>query len=189
MSDITIGSSNGLNPVTFITNLAELVPVAFDITYYVTLFIALCMLIKCIRDQINTGKGEGNTTFGQNMVYAAFACGLAVLSQYVGTLGKGLYGDFTDGSVLYYATKADGSMARIAMAAFLYVLQFIGALGCIAGWRLWSRVATNRQQQGETYLAAFWYMFGGLFLVFIHHGIGLISGLVGGSLSKFINSL
>lgn len=189
MSDLGLAGADSLSPTAFIITLGGFVPFGYTILYYGCLLVGLCMVALAFWRQIDTAKGRGETTALQNVGFALFGASLAVIGEIIGWLGKGIFGEYQDGSVLFYAAADDGSLSRVAMAAFLYVLKFIGACMFIAGWRMLIRITTGKHTQSDTGWAVFWHCFGGLALVFIDITFGILSVLLGFNLSKFVNGL
>lgn len=187
--NIALSGGEALSPITFIITLGGFIPYFYVILYYGCILFGLCMVAMAFWRQIDTAKGRGETTALQNVGYAFFGASLAIIGEIIGWLGKGIFGEYQDGSVLFYAAADDGGIARVAMAAFLYVLKFIGACMFIVGWRMLIRLTTGKHTQSDTGWGVFWHCFGGLCLIFIDITFGIISVLLGFNLSKFVNGL
>ena len=183
------GVSSTLDPVTFIVRLAGYVPAGFSILYYGCMFVGLMMVANGFIRQTKTANGRGNHTLTENIIHMLFGGLLAVISYYIGSIGKNLYGEFQDASVLMYVAEGQQNLPRTAFAAMLTLIQFIGAIACVVGLRMLNRISTGAAKPSDTPAGVFWFWFGGLACVFIQYTIGIFSYLMGGKLSGFINSL
>ena len=189
MSQIGIDGTAGVDPITFLVTLGGLIPSGFVILHGVCILLGFAMVGNAAMRQMKTARGRGETTGAENLMHAFFGAALAVLAELIGSFGKGVFGEFQSASVLLYVSRDDNSLARVAMGAFLYLCQFIGAIACFSALRIADRLATSKPQPGETWMSVFWFTFGGLSLVFIQVTIGLFSAITGMQLSRFINNL
>lgn len=189
MSNVGLAGTEGVDPVTFIVTLGGFIPSAFGILQGLCLLCGFLMFAGAGFRQVNTAKGRGDTTPAQNLLHAFFAVAITLSAELIGGFGKGVFGDFQSASVLLYVAKDQNSLPRIALATFLMLVQFIGAVGCIFGLRISDRLATGKPLPGETWTSVFWYVFGGLCCVFIQQTLGLISAMTGLNVARFINSL
>ncbi|WP_139222935.1 hypothetical protein [Paracidovorax wautersii] len=173
----------------FIVTLGGFVPAGFTILYALCLLGGLLMVVNAIWRQMDTARGRGDFTGVQNLGHALFGGVLAVSAELIGAYGKGIFGEFQSASVLLYVGQSENNLAKVAMGAFMWILQFIGATAFVHAIRLADRLSTGKPQPGESYYGVFWFGFAGLALVFIQQTLGLISGVTGMGLARFINNL
>ena len=178
-----------IDPITFMVTLGGFIPSFYSIFYGLCLLFGFFMLCNAIWRQTATANGRSEHTGLQNLGHALMGACLAVLGQWVGALGQGVFGTFQDASVLLYVARDERNLTKVAIASFLSLVQVIGAIGCFSSLRLSDRLATGKPMQGETWSAAFWFGFGGLCCVFIQQSIGIFSAMTGLGVSRFINSL
>jgi hypothetical protein len=185
-----VAGIEGLDPLTFIVTLGGYIPSAFDILYAALAFIGLLFAVTALVRQIQTAKGRGEFMTHHNVMTFVYGAVLAVLGSIIGALGKGIFGDFQNASALLYVARDEHNLSRVAAAAFMSLLQFIGALACAEAIILANRISTNKARPGDTWGAAFIFFFvGGIPLVFIQQTIGLISAFSGINFAKYINQL
>lgn len=185
-----MAGDDSLDPLTFIVTLGGFVPSAFAILQYVVWLFGLVMISTAILRQQATAKGRNDYTTAQNLMHALFGGLIGVSAELIGSVGKGLFGDFESASVLMYVARdSGGSLSKVSMAAFLAIVQFIGAVACIFSLNTLNRISIGKPRQGDTWASAFWFAFGGLACVFIQQTIGIVSALTGLPLSRFINNL
>lgn len=189
MSSLGLDGTERVDPVTFIVTLGGFIPSGFVILHGLCMLVGFGMVGNAVLRQMKTARGRGETTGPENIMHALFGGALAVLAELIGAFGKGTFGDFQSASVLLYVSKDESSLARVAMGAFLYLCQFIGAIACFHAVRIADRLATSKPLQGETWVSVWWFAFGGLALVFIQITLGLFSALTGMQLARFINNL
>lgn len=189
MSNLSFAGAPEVSPTTFIINLSKFIPGGYSILYYGCLLIGLLICSNAIIRQIDTAKGRGEFKASQNFMHFFFGAGLAVLAEYIGYVGKGVFGEFQDVSVLLYAAQEQASLSRVAVTAFLYLLQFLGSVSIIVGWRQANVLTSGRARPDQTWVGVFWFFAGGLGLVFIQYTIGLAGAILGIPFADFINNL
>lgn len=189
MSNLSFAGMPEVSPTTFIINLSKFIPGGYSILYYGCLLVGLLICSSAIMRQMDTAKGRGEFKFSQNVLHFLFGAGLAVLAEYIGYVGKSVFGEFQDVSVLLYAAKEQASMSRIAITAFMYLLQFLGAVSVVIGWRQANVLVSGRPRPDQTWVGVFWFIAGGLSLVFIQYTIGLAGAILGIPFADFINNL
>lgn len=178
-----------VSPTTFIISLTDFIPGFYAILYYGCMLFGLLVMSNAFLRQIDTAKGRGEHTLSQNVLHAFFGAGFALVASFIGYIGKGVFGDFHDVSVILHTAKESASISKIAITSFMYVLQFIGSCCCVIGWRHSNLLATGRANQSLSWTAVFFYFSGGLSLVFIQKTIGIVSGMFNMGIAEFINSL
>lgn len=190
MSNVGVDGTATLDPMTFIVTVGGLIPSGFAILNAGCYLLALIMICTALLRQNETAKGRADYTAAQNLMFALWGALLAVTAELIGSYGKGIFGaEFESANVLLYVGKSEGSLAKTAMGAFLFLLQLVGGFSVATAIRVSSRLSTGKPVPGETWWSVFWFAGGGLALVFIQQTIGLISGLTGMGLAKFINNL
>lgn len=189
MNQLGLAGTDGVDAVTFVVTLGGFIPSAFGILQVLCVFVGFLTFVNAGFRQVSTSHGRGEHTSAQNFMHACFGAAMALSAELIGSYGKGIFGDFQSASVLLYAAKDQGSLSKVAMASFLSLVQFIGACACVLSLRISDRLATGKPYPGETWTSVFWYGFGGLGCVFIQQTVGLISGLTGMNIARFINSL
>ena len=190
MPQLGLDGQKTMDPMTFIVSIAEFVPSFFSILYWVCILIGLLMVGNGFLRQVKTSQGRNDFTFGANLGHMFFGGGLAVIGYMIGGLGKGVFGaEYKDASALLYVAQTQDNLARTAMAAFLVVLQFIGAVACVVGYKQANRLAVGPAKPSDSWPGVFWYCFGGLALMFIQYSFGILSAITGMNLSGMINSL
>lgn len=189
MSNLGLAGQTEISPTTFIVNLTGFIPGGYSLLYYGCMGAGLFMVATAIYRQIDTAKGRSEHTAAQNLIYSLYGAGFALLAEYIGYIGKAIYGDFQDVSLLVYAAQESQSFSRLAITSFMYLLQFIGACAVAAGWRQASAISSGRPSPDQTWTGVFWFIFGGISLMFIQPVIGVFSAITGMPVSEFINSL
>jgi hypothetical protein len=177
------------SPTTFIINLSNFIPGGYSILYYGCVVFGMMVVANAFFRQMQTAKGRGDHSAVENLMHACFGAAFAVIGEWIGYLGKGVFGDFQDVSVLLYVAKESDNLARVAITAFMYMLQFIGACCCVVALRMANTISTGRQRPDATWTSVFWFTSGGLSLVFIQKTIGVFSAMTGMPLAQFINSV
>lgn len=190
MSDLGLaGYTPSFGPTTFILNLAKFIPAGFSILYYGCLLVGVLMLATAMFWQIDSAKGRNQNTPFQNLVMAIGGASMALAGEYIGYLGKGIFGEFQDMSVLLYTAQNEQNFAKVALVSFLYFLQLLGGIAFIAGIKMLTRIGSGRKTQSDSGAGVFWYALGGVALFFNQHTIGIFSMITGMKIANLINSL
>lgn len=179
-----------VDPVTFVVTLAGYVPSGFQILDGICILIGFLMVVNAMIRQLATSRGRGDFTGTQNLIHGGFGVVLALLAELIGSFGKGAFGEYQDMSILMYSAKETAAnFSKIAIIAFLSLIQLIGAVACFFSLRVMDRLATNKPYPGETPASAFWLAAGGLSCMFVQQVIGLFSAFTGFKLAGFINGM
>ena len=189
-SNLGIDGTASVDPLTFIVTLAGFIPAGFQILQGLCYLFGMVMLANAFLSQIDTARGRGDKTLGNNLLLAFWGGVIAVTAELIGAYGKGIFStEFESASVLLYVAKGEGNLAKTAVAAFLFLVQLIGACAVVVGIRLSSRLSTGRGRPDESWTGVFFYTFGGVVLVFIQPAIGIFSAMTGLGIARFINTL
>lgn len=189
MTVLGIAGTDSVDPITFIVTLGGFIPSGFGILYAFCILGGFLMFVNAGFRQIETSSGRGNFTTANNLLHALFGAALAGIAELIGGFGKGVFGDFQSASVLVYVAREQGSFTKVAVASLLLLMQFIGAVACVAALRGADRLSTGQPRQSDSWGSVFWFGFGGLVCVFIQQSIGLLSAVTGMGLANFINNL